>query len=206
MSRFPKARVDALTDGIFAFAMTLLVLDVRLPADLPIASAGELTAHLLSLGPQIFTYLISFFVLGAQWRASIELRPAGERLTGGVVSLWLMYLFFVTTVPFSSSVVGKYGAFPPAVYVYSANMIALGVLVIALRHLEVPEGKRSLARAAGSHLPLFIIAALASMVVSVFEPRYAMFAYLLNFLPHLPGWPKPREERSPLVGQENRLD
>lgn len=192
MSAFPKSRVDALTDGIFAIAMTLLVLDVRVPADLPISSAQDLTAHLRSLLPQVVTYLISFFVLGAFWRGSIAARPTDACLDGAAVRLWLLFLFFVTTVPFSSSVVGQYGAYAPAVFVYAANMIALGLLSIAARHLDLPRDQRSLAAAAGAHMPLFIASAVASLLIALVAPHVAMYAYCLNILSRLPFWPAGR--------------
>ncbi|MFS8038444.1 TMEM175 family protein [Xanthobacter sp. AM11] len=188
-SRYAKGRVDALSDGVFAFAMTLLVLDIRLPDDLAIASAAELAAHLVSLSHQTLTYLISFFVLGAFWRGGIEVRPSAEEVTGGVVRIALLFLFFVTMVPFSSGLVGRYGDFTPAVLVYAVNMAALAACAIALRHLDVPADKRSLAAAAGGHMPLFIASALLSVLVSFVAPRYAMLAYLLNLLSHTPGWP-----------------
>ncbi len=191
MRRYYKSRVDGLTDGVFAFAMTLLVLDVRFETGLPINSASDLMVHLVNLAPRLLTYLISFFVLGAHWRGTIELRPSGEHLSAGLVTLWMFYLFFVTMVPFSSSVVGKYGEFAPAVFVYSANMIALGILHIAWRYFEAPHGQKSLSFAAGAHLPLVIIAALVSIIVSLFDPRQALYAYALTFLSRTPWWPAP---------------
>src|SRR6266699_2279944 len=65
-----KARLDALTDGIFAVAMTLLVIDLRFPQDLHPGSDRELLSaigHLLWSGPFI-AYLVSFFVIGVRWR------------------------------------------------------------------------------------------------------------------------------------------
>lgn len=186
MSRFPKARVDALSDGVYAFAMTLLVLDIRLPDDLPIASASDLTAHLLGLWHQMLTYLISFFVLGAFWRGTIALRPSEEMVSGLVVRLSLLLLLCVTLVPFSSGVVSRYDTFMPAVAVYAANMIGLALLTAALRYEDVTPGRRSLRAAFGFNLPLLIVSALVSVGVSLIEPSYAMYAYLLNLLHRLP--------------------
>lgn len=188
--RFPKARIDALSDGIFAFAMTLLVLDIRLPDDLPLHSAAELTAHLLSLSHQTLTYVISFFVLGAFWRGGIELRPSSETLDGRTVRFALLFLFFVTTVPFSSGLVGRYGGLAPAVLVYAGNMTMLAVLTIAIRYLDVEPHRRALKPAAGGVLPLFIATAALSALTSLVDPRLAMYAYLLNMLARLPFWPR----------------
>ena len=189
-SRFPKARIDGLCDGIFAFAMTLLVLDVRVESGLGIASADELTAHLTSIWRSLIAYAISFFVLGALWRGAIEQRQVTETVSGGVTSLWMVFLFFVTMVPFSSNLVSAYGELAPAVIVYSANMLALGALVSVLRYFEVVPEARSLRQALGGHLALFMASTVLAMAVSAIDPRHAMFAYFINFAKRIPGWPK----------------
>ncbi|MFG1357711.1 TMEM175 family protein [Xanthobacter pseudotagetidis] len=189
-ARFPKSRVDALTDGVFAFAMTLLVLDIRLPDDLKIDDAAALTAHLLSLGHETLTYLISFLVLGAFWRGTIETRRSEEQVGHNVVGVSLWLLFLVTVVPFSSGLVSRYGAFSPAILVYAANMGALALLVVALRYLDVAPERRSLVAAFGDRLPLFLASALLSALLGLVAPHAAMYAYLLNILSRLPFWPK----------------
>ncbi len=188
--RFPKARVDALSDGIFAFAMTLLVLDIRVPDDLPLTSSAELAAHLVSLSHQMLTYVISFFVLGAFWRSGIEIRPSSETVDRHTVRLALLFLFFLTTVPFSSGLVGRYGELAPAVLVYAGNMTMLAALTIAIRYLDVEPHRRALKSAAGGVLPLFIATAALSGLVSLVHPGLAMYAYLLNVLARLPFWPR----------------
>jgi len=189
MSRFAKSRLEALSDGVFAFAMTLLVLDIRLPDDLEIRTAADLWAHLSGLWHQTLTYVISFFVLGAFWRSGAEVRPTGEHVGPGVTRLTLIYLFFVTMVPFSSGLVGRFGEFTPAVLVYAANLGMLGALTLALRYFDVKPEQRSLAAAAGSRLPLFLACVAGSAVLGVVAPRQAMFVFLLNGLARLPFWP-----------------
>lgn len=189
-SRFPKSRVDALTDGVFAFAMTLLVLDIRLPDDLRIDDAAALTAHLMSLGHETLTYLISFLVLGAFWRGTIEARRSEEQVGQNVVGVSLWLLFLVTVVPFSSGLVSRYGQFTPAILVYAANMGALALLVVALRYLDVAPERRSLSAAFGQRLPLFLASAVLSAVLGFVAPHAAMYAYLLNIASRLPFWPK----------------
>jgi len=97
----PKARLDALTDGIFAFAMTLLVLDLRLPDGFAAASAGDLLHALSSLSGQLVAYVISFAVLGARWLGQIRSR-APETVSGSYARWSLVYLFFITCMPFST--------------------------------------------------------------------------------------------------------
>jgi uncharacterized membrane protein len=67
---FSKARLDTLSDGIFGVAMTLLILDVRLPSDFQPKDNGELLQGLANLGPKFLPYLLSFGVLGMRFRMS----------------------------------------------------------------------------------------------------------------------------------------
>ncbi|WP_137045022.1 TMEM175 family protein [Pseudolabrys sp. FHR47] len=181
MKTFPKARIDALTDGIFAFAMTLLVLEIRLPPDAVVKDSAELLARLQALVPEYLVYIISFFVLAAQWRVEIGLRRV-EEVSQEAVSWSIVYLFFITSVPFSSGVVGRHGDLPPAVWLYAANMIAAAAVSLRLRALEVVPEHRARARADNIGTAVFIASALLSVALSFIEPRHAMYAYFLNFL------------------------
>ena len=77
---FSKARLDTLSDGVFSVAMTLLVLDVRLPEDFHPRDGNELVEALIGLWPKFFPYLLSFGVLGLRWLANLEVRSRAEYL------------------------------------------------------------------------------------------------------------------------------
>jgi TMEM175 potassium channel family protein len=181
---FPKSRIDALTDGIFAFAMTLLVLELRLPSDAVIRDSAALIAQLRDLWPQYLAYLISFFVLAAQWRGRVELRRV-EEVSQDVLARSMAYLFFITSVPFSTSVVGRYGDLPPAVWLYAANMIVVAALSLRLRAHEIVPEHRARARAGNARILVFMATAVVSVLISLAAPGYGMYAYLLN----IPGMP-----------------
>jgi len=77
-----KGRLDALTDGVFAFAMTLLVVKVDLPEDFHPTSAAELVSALLGLGGTFIAYVVTFLVLATFWlgRARTKEEPGEQRL------------------------------------------------------------------------------------------------------------------------------
>jgi len=180
MTSFPRSRIDALTDGIFAFAMTLLVLELRLP-DLPVQDSAALVADIEALWPKYLAYLISFFVLAAHWRSCIELRRV-ETVSPVGLSWWMLYLFFVTSIPFSSNVVGLHGDLPPAVWLYAANLIAVSALSLRLRVLEIAPEHRPAARAGHFRIVFVMATAILSVLASFVAPSHAMFVYLLNLL------------------------
>ncbi len=181
MRTYPKARIDALTDGIFAFAMTLLVLEIRLPTDVPIKDGAELILRLRALAPEYLVYIISFFVLAAQWRAEIALRRV-EEVSPEAMTWSILHLFFITSVPFSSGIVGRHGDLASAVWLYAANMIAVSALSLRLRAIEVVPEHRVQAKTHNIGTAVFIASALLSVAMTFVEPRHAMYAYFLNFL------------------------
>ena len=62
-----RDRLAALSDGVFAFALTVIVLDIHVPAHTAITTEGDLLAALGALAPQFATYLLSFLTLGIFW-------------------------------------------------------------------------------------------------------------------------------------------
>jgi len=194
MRTFPRSRIDALTDGIFAFAMTLLVLELRLP-DLPVRDGAALIADLTALWPKYLAYLISFFVLAAHWRANVELRRV-EEISSEAMGLSMVYLFFITSIPFSSNVVGLHGDLPPAVWLYAANLIVISALLLRLRMLEILPEHRPHARIGHTRIVFVIGTAVLSVLVSLVVPQHAMYTYLLNLFagPIAARWYRPEAQ------------
>src|SRR5256885_5917032 len=117
-------RLLTLADGIFAIAMPLLVLDLRLPD----ASAGELATRLWSLIPRFGTFVISFVVLGVFWFAHHQTFHFVVRVNRTLV--WLSVLFFmgVALIPFVASVLGANYNDPIALTLYGGVIGLLTVL------------------------------------------------------------------------------
>ena len=118
---YPKARIEALTDGILAVAMTILILDVRLPDDFHPADGSALLRTIEDLWPKFVPYLISFFVLGNNWLTNILLKSGEEFVSRGYAARTLLYLFLATCLPFSTTVLGRFGHLAPAVWLYAAD-------------------------------------------------------------------------------------
>jgi hypothetical protein len=95
-----KGRLDALTDGVFAFAMTLLVINLDLPEDFHPSSAAELISALLDLSGTLIAYVVTFLVLASFWLGRARTREEPESASGGYAWSVLFHLFFVTLLPF----------------------------------------------------------------------------------------------------------
>jgi uncharacterized membrane protein len=189
---FSKARLDALGDGIFGVAMTLLVLDVRLPEDFQPQTSADLLHGLVDLAPKFLPYALSFFVLGIRWQWEAEERQGSEaRILGrGYVQLWLLLLFLVTCMPFTTIVIGRYFDIPAAIWLYVANLAALSVLSFALAAGGREPGQRPRsARIVG--LTVLLVSCAAAVVASFFSTQLAAWALALNFLAPIAGHWRP---------------
>src|SRR5262245_9191794 len=104
----PKGRLEALTDGVYAFAMTLLVIDIRLPEGFSPKSTPQFAHALSELSGQFIVYMISFWVLGLRWLGQTQQETHHKTVPHGYGAWSLLGLFFVTCVPFSTMLVGRY--------------------------------------------------------------------------------------------------
>ncbi|HEY1505549.1 MAG TPA: TMEM175 family protein [Stellaceae bacterium] len=179
---FARSRLDALGDGIFAVAMTLLVLDLRLPDDFHPQSAAEFVEGLATLWPKLLPYVLSFSVLGMRWLANVELRTREEFFGRKYVDWWLFYLLLITCVPFSTIVVSRYGNFAPAVWLYIGHTMLIALISMRLVYLTpgLEPGEHLRRRQTGA-IVLAVTAVLA-FGLSFLSPRDAIWAFTLNFL------------------------
>jgi uncharacterized membrane protein len=122
-------RILAFSDGVFAFAITLLILDVRLPADTLKANLGS---ALISLWPNYLAFLLSFFVIGLYWSAHVRLFREIVRYDQNLIWLNLLYLLFIVIIPFSTSVLSLH-LIQLSVIVYAALMACAGYMHTVLR-------------------------------------------------------------------------
>jgi len=98
-------RLNNLSDGVFAIALTLLAFDLRLPEGVPI---GDLPNNLLQLAPKFMVYLISFVVIGGAWAGHQRMLKQINRGDGLLVWFNLFCLLFVALLPASAAILGRY--------------------------------------------------------------------------------------------------
>ncbi len=104
-----KNRIEALADGIFAVAMTLLVLDIKSPEQRWFGTDSVLIDYLLQLEHSFAMYAISFFVLGIFWIGHHVLFHFVRQMDRRLLWLNLAFLLLVTLVPFSTDLIGDHG-------------------------------------------------------------------------------------------------
>jgi uncharacterized membrane protein len=133
-------RLAALSDGVFAVAMTLLVLDLKGPASALIHSEAELADALIGVAPHLLVYLMSFLLLGIFWVGQQTQLNHLARSDRGLSWIHLAFLFFVSLVPFTTGLMADYLHYRLALGIYWLNILALGaVLYWALCHSQTHQ-------------------------------------------------------------------
>jgi len=124
-------RIEALSDGVFAIAMTLLVLELRVPVDRVIHSEKELWATFLDLKVELLTYFLSFMTLGIFWVGHSVQFQYIARSDRNLFWINIFLLMIVSLIPFTTSFLSRHIEFKLAVIIYWVNIFLLGVIVYA---------------------------------------------------------------------------
>jgi uncharacterized membrane protein len=125
LSRSPisKSRLEALSDGLFAIVLTLLVFQLMVPSILDAKNADDLHTALIMLWPKFVSFFISFIIISVFWVVHHSYYHA---LAGiNEVQLWLnlLFLFFVSLLPFSSELIGEHHDVRVAAIIYGMNLV-----------------------------------------------------------------------------------
>ena len=195
-------RVEAFSDGVFAIAITLLVLELRVPAGL---GAAGLRAALLGEWPSYFAFLSSFGIIGVMWINHHRIFSLLRRVDHAAIVLNGLLLLGVSIVPFPTAVAAAYlghdGAVP-AMVLYSSTGIYIALAFTALwRYVSSPSRRPALMRVAPDSGPVRALHAqyrfgplfyLASLALAFLSPATSMalnlgVAVLFLVPPRAPG-------------------
>ena len=181
-----RDRIVNLSDGVFAIALTLLVLDIRVP-DIPENVVGsELPGELLSLWPKYLGYFLSFVVISTFWLIHHTIFRSVRAYDRALLWLNFLFLMFVAFVPFPASLLGEYGdhRLPVAIY---AGTLAVGRLLLTAIHWYVTRTDRLVDEAQDpATMRFFLIRGvtipaifLLSIGVSFFSVQAAVYSWFI---------------------------
>jgi uncharacterized membrane protein len=184
-----KDRIAALTDGIYSVAMTLLVIDLKLPDGIELRDSRELAHALIALEPKLTTWANSFFVLVLFYMANLRSMRSLRALDGPLAVLYMVQLALVSLMPFSTALIGEYRPVLLSQVVYSLNMGALAVisLMVSLHITRHPSLVRAPlspgATRAGQLRAISVLAISAAAVpIAMIWSRGGQTAFLLMLL------------------------
>lgn len=121
------SRIVSFSDGVFAIAITLLVLNLHIGHGL---SEGQIDNALWDQRDELIAFAISFAVIGRFWAVHHRFFSGVAAFDGRLMALNLFYLAWIVLIPFSSEVLGEYGGTTAGVVLYSANLT--GVVLVGL--------------------------------------------------------------------------
>jgi TMEM175 potassium channel family protein len=124
-------RVEAFSDGVFAIAITLLVLEIRVPEPRLTGHGSTLLAALLGLWPSYLGYLISFITIGVMWVNHHSMFALIQRTDRYFLLISVFFLMCIAFLPFPTAVLAEYLADPKgrrvAVALYSATFVLIAL-------------------------------------------------------------------------------
>lgn len=187
-NRFSKARLEMLCDGIFAIAMTLLVLELKvpeLPKDTPVP---EIWHALREHGLSFFGFALTFLLAGQIWISHHRLFQYLRGANRALAMLSIPFLMFVSLLPFSTSMLTAYGPrHPVALTFYIGNQFVLSALLAAQWLVARRSGLLAGVDADADHrfarfITLQPISLLIALVFVHISPRYALLAVLVSWI------------------------
>jgi uncharacterized membrane protein len=122
-------RIAALSDGVFAIAMTLLVLDLHVPTRVVGHGELELLRALVALSPRLLAYLMSFMTLGIFWAGQQTQLHHFSKTNRDLTWIHFVFLCVVSLMPFSTAFLAEYMTFRTALVLYWFNILLLGVVL-----------------------------------------------------------------------------
>lgn len=181
-------RLSAITDGVYAVALTLLALEIVVPSANSIHSSAQLNNYMVNnLLPQLSLYLISFIILSNFW-ASTNAIPMYKKVDNAILTINLAILALVVLIPFSTSFVLSFYHYSQSVIIFSLIILLVGLLYLILYIYLFKENlvKERIYKFIEPHKRIMLIElsippvlALISIVLALFNPLAGMYVYVI---------------------------
>jgi uncharacterized membrane protein len=168
-------RLHALTDGIFAIVMTLMVLELKLPV-IHGTTNRDLWNSLFAQKAIFVSYFVSFAVLFVYWRAhNFLITILAKNIDINLLSINGIFLFLVGLLPFSTQLAGTYNTIPLAICLYALNIITIGLSLLSMRiYIERSDSIENVTRTAAQRR--------AALIRSLLPMTFAMLAIPFSFI------------------------
>lgn len=190
-----KTRLEALSDGVFAIIMTLLVIEIHVP-EFDHANNQDLLTYLIELTPIFTSYFLSFFVLVMFWiQHHAMFHFFTKTINRQLVVLNMILLSILVLIPFSAGLLGSYPQLSLAINFYGLNIIlaclgsiALFKYALSSKEIEREEISSRQVKQAKIRLYLTPLLTLIGMAFAFINPALAPFFFLIPiFFNIIPG-------------------
>jgi len=178
MVTLSKSRIEALSDGVVAIAITLLVLELKVPEVMEHHSNEKMLEELLALWPELMTYVITFLIAGGFWYLHHLTFHFIKHVDGVLVWINLMFLMFISLLPFSAGLMSHLFVHPVSQFFYFGNQLAIALLLnihwqyARWKHMTV-EGQQTDQDRLSFRVVLSAAVFAASLVTAIFFPAHS---------------------------------
>ncbi|OJX32658.1 MAG: hypothetical protein BGO86_10365 [Chryseobacterium sp. 36-9] len=122
-------RINAISDAVFGVAMTLLVLEIKVPELEGHETEGDLMHAFFALMPKFLVYFLSFMTAGIFWVGQSAQFRHIEKSDRNLIWINLLFLLFVSTLPFSTAFLGDHINFKFSILLYWLNILLMGIFL-----------------------------------------------------------------------------
>ena len=185
-----KNRLETLVDGIFAFAMTLLVLGINPPRPEVSLATAVLPSMIERLVPQVLLFILAFLILALFWLGHHRQFHFVSRIDPTLLWINILILISIVFVPFATDIAGDYPDVMDAVLLLHANMFIVGILfsvqwrhICRHGHLCEPVPDTAIVHGWLYRTLLVPVIAFTGGILTFFNPALSLLVYLT-----LPGW------------------
>ncbi len=183
----PKSRMEALTDGIFAIAMTLLVLELKVPELPKSIGSRELLHYLGEEAPAFIGFLISFMYCASLWLLHHLAMHFVRHMQVALVWLNLFFLMSISVLPFSCALIGHFIRNPAALEIYFGNLFVAAFLLLlqwlfARRRKLINEEDPAAVNAMGKRLLILPVSSAAGLMTAWHRPTDGFYAMTIVLL------------------------
>lgn len=182
----PTGRLEALSDGIFAIAMTILVVTIEIPVG-PVSSYPLLMNTMGNVIPKFAVYFLSFLILAVFWIVH-HMFYVVKKADYTLIWINIFWLMFIGLVPLSTSLIAQFGHFQISQLIFDLNLLFIGffyylIWQYAVKHHLMAENITSYYNYVKKTILLLPGVIIIAMIISFISPRWSMiFLYLIPVL------------------------
>ncbi len=178
------SRIQDLTDGIFAFSMTLLIVSVAMPEITGRATEQMLLSKLSDMVPTFLTFFMSFFLIAIFWELHHRQFQSIKKSNSTLVWINILMMLFIVMIPFTTNLIDDYDYLKVANIAFNVNMLLIGIMFY-IQYAYSADHKLLDERISTKHIAeykkrnsIIAIVSLIALIVGIFLPRYSSFIYL----------------------------
>lgn len=181
-------RLETLVDGIFAIAMTLLVLSLAVPQLTPPVTDSTLQKALIGIIPNLVSMVVSFLLLSIFWKIHHRFFKRIQYINSSLLWINVIWLLFIVLVPFSDQLTGDYGNLITSHLVFNINMMGIALLLFlnwhyAAKHNFIREDvDEEEIKITWRVNVAFVVIVLLAILLSFISPQYSSLIYLFTFV------------------------